>query len=470
MEDAENIWLNPIIELPWWLAALVLLTILVMSFYSVRTAILVLILTVPLQRFIVVPGVLGNRFTPHEAAFLSCLAAILTRWRSQVRLTLPWSEPIAIPLLTLLLVGVASLLGNPFADVGISELVILAYLYLLMHLIANLATEESLAFVVYRSWYITCAGFCVLAMAGGLLQSMGVETFLMGGPRLIVTFFNPNQAGSFIIAGVFLFLARATHPGTPLLRKLMNLGLVFCSVGGAYFMQSRATVLGGVTGLGVFVVLRRARVGALASLVALLLVASYALSIFQESSEDNAKIYDARYSEGVDPESNSAQVRIENWRTGIEAFSRSPLIGIGIGTLWLQAPPTSGESYQVHNTYLSFLAETGGIGFLLLLIIVIIVVRECMVGIHLARGTPFEDPLVSLIPALASLAVFNVFHYGIRARHVWVTMGLVFVFRRLAGQYASAAHAGAPEPTPPAPEPGPSPARPPFPNLTRRRL
>ena len=465
--EAESIWLNPIVELPLGVAVLVLVTILVLSFYSVRTAILMLVVTVPLQRFIVIPGILGNRFTPHEAAFLCCLAAVVVRWRSRVRLTIPWTEPIAIPLLLLLVVGVASLLGNPFIEVGISELVILGYLYLLMHLISNLAADEQLAFVVYRSWYVTCAGFCILAMAGGLLQSAGVETILMSGPRLIVTFFNPNQAGSFIIASIFLFLARATRSGVPLVRRIIHLGLVFCAVGGAYFMQSRATVLGGLAGLGVFVVLRRARVSAIASMVALLLVASFALSVFQESSEDDARIYDARYSEGVDPDSNSAQVRIENWRTGIEAFSRSPLIGIGIGTLWLQAPLTSGESYQVHNTYLSFLAETGGVGFALLLIVIIIIVRECIKGIQLARGTPFEDPLIALIPALAALGVFNIFHYGVRARHMWVTIGLVFVFRRLAGERAQTERDAVRAPDEPPGTPSPIPPR--VPGVAGRR-
>jgi O-antigen ligase len=448
MDQAESIWLNPIIELPIPVAVLVLVGILFSCFYSPRAAILVLLLTVPLQRFIVIPGILGNRFTPHEAAFLSYFAAVISRWRSQIRLTFPWSGPLGVPVLLLLAVGVMSLLGNPFVDLGISELVILGYLFLLMHLISDLSTDPDFGLHVFRSWYITCAGFCLLAMGGGLAQYLGIDTFLMGGPRLIVTFFNPNQAGSFIIAGVFLFLTRASNPQTPFARKLLNLGLVFCSIGGAYFMQSRATVLGGLTGLAVFLVLRRARVSAIAGIGILLLAGSAALSMFQKSSEDQARIYDNRYSEGVDPESHSAQARIENWQMGFDAFARSPAIGVGIGTLWMQAPPTSGESYQVHNTYLSFLAETGGVGFLLLLIIIVIIVRECVAGMRLARGTRFEDPLVALIPALAAMGVFNVFHYGVRARHLWVTIGLVMVFRRLARDHAAQAADAAPEAAP----------------------
>lgn len=454
MEPLEDIWLNPIIELPLPVAVLVLLAILVASFYSVKSAIFVLLLTVPLQRFIVIPGIIGNRFTPHEAAFLSCLAGVLVRWRSTLTLRPPWAGPLGIPLLLLIVVGVASLLGNPFADAGITELVILLYLQLLMRLVADLAATPDLAASAFRSWHAVCGGFCVVVMIGGVCQFLGIDTFLMGGPRMIATFFNPNQAGSFVVAGIFLFLTRASNPTTPLARKVVNLGLVFCAIVGAYFMQSRATVLGGTAGLAVFFVLRRARISAIAGVGILVLAGSAALSSFQKTSETSARIYDERYSEGVDTQSQSAQVRIENWRMGIEAFSRSPAVGIGIGTLWLQVPPTGGESYQVHNTYLSFLGETGALGFLILIVVIVIIARECIAGMHFARGTPYEDPMVALIPALVALGVFNIFHYGIRARHLWVTIALVTVFRRLATAAARERQAVV------AP---PQPSRPPFP-------
>lgn len=436
MESFDNTWLNPIIELPLPMGVLVLAGILVACFTSVRGAILALLLTVPLQRFIVIPGVLGNRFTPHEAAFLCCMAAVLVRWKSQVTLRPPWAGPLGVPLLLMVVVGVASLLGNPFADFGISELIILVYLQVLMRLVADLASTHELALSAFRCWYMTCAAFAALVMVGGVLQFMGVDTFLMAGPRMIGTFFNPNQAGSFVVTGVFVFLAYASRPNTKLFPRIGNLILVFFSLVGAYFMQSRATVLAASAGLAVFFMLRRSRLSAIAALAILLLAGSAALSIFQKSDETSATQYDSRYSEGVDPDSQSAQARIENWNMGLEAFTRSPAIGIGIGTLWLQAPPTRTESYQVHNTYLSFLAETGAIGFLLLMAVVALIVKECVVAIRLARGTVYEDALIALIPALAALSVFNIFHYGIRARHLWVTIALVSAFRRLAAEKA----------------------------------
>ena len=58
--------------------------------------------------------------------------------------------------------------------------------------------------------------------------------------------------------------------------------------------------------------------------------------------------------------------------------------------------------------------------------------------------TPIKDAI-----ELAALGVFNIFHDGIRARHLWVTVGLIIFFRRLARDHAVEAAAVAPPPAPP---------------------
>jgi len=466
--EGSDLFSNPVMELPTAVGATIIGIIFLLAVMRPRLGLLLLVASVPMQRFILIPGLLGDRFTPHEAAFLGFTASALIRRGVGVRLTAPWTGPIAAPVLALLSIGVMSLLGNPFIEAGIGELVILGYLYLLHHVIYDFADGEEHAFFAYRAWYLTGAGFALLAAYGALTHMGGVDTFLMDGPRLIVTFFNPNQAGSFLLATCFMLMEGATRKRTGRARKLINLGLCFCVVVGGYFMASRATMLGTAIGVIVFLILRRVRVSAIVAIGAVLIAGNVALQSFQQQDEKSAENYDARYSEGVDPGSQSAQVRIENWRTGIEAFSQSPVVGVGIGTLWLQTEPLYGMSYQVHNTYLSFLGETGALGFAALLAILLVVLRESILGMKRARGTKFEDPLTALIPSLCGMAVFNLFHYGIRARHLWVTMALVFAFRRLATRARAVPVVAAPPqpvglPAPrglgPAPLPSPSPSR-----------
>ncbi|MEP6651728.1 MAG: O-antigen ligase family protein [Myxococcales bacterium] len=433
--DQLNFWIDPVVELPPAVAAAVLAGILAVCLWRVRLGIFLLILTVPLQRFVVIPGLLGSRFTPHEAAFLSLALSMLVRGGVGFKISPPWTNPIAFPFMMLLFAGVLSLLGNPFAFDGLPELMIMAYLFLLMHVIYDFCGTPEDALYAYRAWYLTGIAFILLATYGVVVQLTGGTSFLMMGPRLMVTFFNPNQTGSFILATAFLFLDRASHPLTTRLRRLANLALVLCSVLAGYFTASRATVLGGAVGLVIFLAVRRVRISAILAVAAMLIAGNFGMSVFQQQDEHTANLYNTRYSEGLDTDSRSAEGRLENWQTGFDAFARSPVVGIGFGTLYLQSPPTMGESYQVHNTYISFLAETGILGFGALLGIIVLVTRACIQGLRLARGTPYEDHMVALIPALAALAVFNIFHYGVRARHLWLVIALILAFHRLAARY-----------------------------------
>ena len=448
--DQLNFWIDPVVELPTAVAAVVLAAILGLCLWRVRVGIFLLIATVPLQRFVVIPGLMGSRFTPHEAPLLSLALSMLVRGGAGFKISPPWSNPIALPFIILLFAAVLSLLGNPFIADGMPELLILAYLFVLMHIIYDFCSDADNALYAYRAWYLTGVGFILLATYGVVIQLAGGTTFLMIGPRLMVTFFNPNQTGSFILATAFLFLARASHPLTPRLRRLANLALVLCSVVAGYFTASRATVLGGAVGLVIFLAVRRVRIGAILAVAAMLIAGRFGMTLFERQDEHTADLYNSRYSEGLNADSRSAETRLENWQTGFDAFASSPVVGIGFGTLYLQGPPTMGESYQVHNTYVSFLGETGMLGFGALLGIIALVTRACIQSLRLTRGTPYEDPIVSLIPALAALGVFNIFHYGVRARHLWLIIALILAFQRLAARYRASLAVPA---VPPAPLP-----------------
>jgi O-antigen ligase len=64
--------------------------------------------------------------------------------------------------------------------------------------------------------------------------------------------------------------------------------------------------------------------------------------------------------------------RVQLWLEAIDVFSRHPLTGIGGGAL----DPTIGSA--AHNTFVSVLAETGSIGFILFLIILVTVFVHAM--------------------------------------------------------------------------------------------
>src|ERR1051325_9466603 len=122
--EGSDLFSNPVMELPTVVGATIIGIIFLLAVMRPRLGLLLLVASVPMQRFILIPGLLGDRFTPHEAAFLGFTASALIRRGVGVRLTAPWTGPIAAPVLALLSIGVMSLLGNPFIEAGIGELVI----------------------------------------------------------------------------------------------------------------------------------------------------------------------------------------------------------------------------------------------------------------------------------------------------------------------------------------------------------
>jgi O-antigen ligase len=57
------------------------------------------------------------------------------------------------------------------------------------------------------------------------------------------------------------------------------------------------------------------------------------------------------------------------WKTGLRAFRRNPVAGIGAGAYpeavkpWLGVPGVPGHFYVAHNSFLSVLVEEGAVGF-----------------------------------------------------------------------------------------------------------
>jgi O-antigen ligase len=69
----------------------------------------------------------------------------------------------------------------------------------------------------------------------------------------------------------------------------------------------------------------------------------------------------------MDPEI-AISSRIRLWSLGSELFSRSPLIGNGLGSFFVVSTAQGGQFGSIHNFYLFILCELGIVGFLLMVL------------------------------------------------------------------------------------------------------
>ncbi|WP_445258376.1 O-antigen ligase family protein [Nocardioides aurantiacus] len=110
--------------------------------------------------------------------------------------------------------------------------------------------------------------------------------------------------------------------------------------------------------------------------------------------------------------STETDIRFTLWRSALQVWSDHPLVGVGPGQFRGQ------QDLLAHNTFLSFLAETGVIGTVVLLSLPV------ALGVLLFRGRKLRkevDPMiVGLIGVTISMASLNLQN----ARFVWMFFGV----------------------------------------------
>jgi O-antigen ligase len=320
---------------------------------------------------------------------VSILAVLwgLSAWQKGTwTIRLPW---ITIPVLGLVAASLLSLLHATNGRVVVQSLVLVAFLALLMVIIANAVRDQRdvnlLLFALLASAF--------LAALYGLLQYLGVMRGPSGGTglnELISTMGNRNYLGGFLAYLLFPAIVLVLRPRSRWVRLLSILLIAFC-FGMILIVRQSGTSVSLILSAGVFLVgwlifrpiepLRRNRLWLLL-LIGVLVVTflveapSGPLNSVVGLSKENQSFL-ARWWER-----NSGAVRSWDWWVGWEMFTDHPLTGVGLGNYKLNFLPYKatflatprGEAYdfyidraaQAHNEYVQVLAELGVLGILAL--------------------------------------------------------------------------------------------------------
>jgi len=262
---------------------------------------------------------------------------------------------------------------------------------------------------------------CV-ALAGGIVGAIAVsgvgnQTLVGGGAvatgRAQGGFAQPNVLGFFLSMSVPVALVQIAD-GSVWRRTLMGLCVAF-GVWGLMLSLSRTSLVG--TALGLMLLLlwpsfRRVAVVALGALVLFSLFNAKALEQSNQISVLSGRLETLTRSNAV-----SGDPRWDIYRTARHIINDHQLLGIGAGNFPVVSPrygllAPGGLPYQhAHDTLLTFGAELGIVGMLLLVWLAFAVGRLCWSAI-LARGDPRFGPLgLGLVAAMAGVVVTNLGDY-----------------------------------------------------------
>ncbi|MDQ2755589.1 MAG: O-antigen ligase family protein [Actinomycetota bacterium] len=392
---------------------------------ALRRVLAIAIAAMPL----LVPAAPGN-ISPADLPILFAIIGV-SGWllRHRIRLRLPYAAGVWL----LMTAGAAAAL----ATVEIHSTTVLAqdaFLLLWAGVLATaLLVDPSLVRLVCAAWCWSGIGWASVLVTGRLagISWLAGQT-LADGSRASLTFGDPNLAGNYFVACLFIVLA-SRHPRSPVARTLGIVLIVLAIV----FTGSNGAALGTVIGVivGWVVALRRSR-GPLAALGLAVLVL-LALGVLDRTVDVTA-LREAAASSGpvlhdsLGRSDESSKEREALFAEGSQLFWTHNLVGVGPS----RTRPTLADIpapyvKEAHNDYVATLVErgiVGGVGLVVLLATAAVRLGR-VAGV---RGRAAPAPRAGQVAApqylvclgiafLVSGAFYEVLHF----RHLWAYLGLV---------------------------------------------
>lgn len=340
---------------------------------------------------------------------------------------------VSLWLLAVLLSGVrAHHLANYFFEAG--GMIYLGAVALAMVFVLALKAEWLDNGMRWLTCSIAVVGIiCFVGIVKGFITGFGDLFFFSDRAKLIATFKYPNQLAGFLVLflPVFWELLWATRG-----KKRFGYALMcFVVLGGVVASCSRAGIaVVGLLAVGYCVwslarkrykqVLTLVSLGA-TLIVAICLVALFFADFFKVTPVGktvSSFLQGSAFQGGL-----TDSFRVENWSNAIRLFQQFPVTGYGVGNVWID------YGYEIHNTYLSALAEMGIIGGIALLAlfgyVAFIAYQNTKIA---ARLRPTWTPYArGLFAGLVAYYIFATQHVIIRSRHLWLVFGLVVAMNTL---------------------------------------
>lgn len=365
----------------------------------------------------------GSLHVALSDALLPFMAVGTIMWtkRAPVRLNTAF---VSLALLALFAAGSSALfasyrIGFDISLAGSNVLklaVVLAYTLVIASHVSHL--DVRLTFRALRVWAWTAA----VQSVGSVIGMLGAPTFVPtsgDGWRSEGFFQDPNYYAGYLLLSLAVIFARESFkpcPETPFLLLAVSGGVVATASRSAL-----ATLIVLLLAASVLLTLRAVRFALIpAGIASLWLVVQVVTGgTYSQSIPALGRLTESTTRVGEDP-------RFALWGRALELWAESPVFGIGIGQYGLysedafQVSGRTGTGFVAHNTFLSFLAETGVVGlsvWLLGLAGLALMVHKAQLFNRNVRWS-IQIGICAVVLQMMTLNLQNL-------RYVWVFFGIV---------------------------------------------
>jgi len=395
------------------------------EFFTPARALFVLyILMIPWLKLEIMP-----RFSVAEPIFVAIIFILFVQNWSGSRALSASSVPTTKYFFVISFWATAILLsgyGAAYESAFLFESAGMVYLAFLSLLAIVIAAESEMSFDEVMRWVKVSVCMVVAVGVCGILYKT-----IAGGPtlffysnagKLISTFVAPNQLASFLILFFPLILEEVLRNGS-WTRKfffvVVLLGMTACVLGSGSRTAVAAVIFG--TGLYGLIYMLRMNFKVLVLGAAAVVAGCFGIPLLIAQNWVGQRALSVLSIETI--QNGLTDIwRLQNWSTGIEIFLQNPLVGFGLGNVHII------NQYEIHNTYISVLAEmgiVGGIATALLLGYLLI----CLLQNLRISSWLHDERLGSLSRGLfVGVSMFLVFatqHQMLRNRYFWLVIGLV---------------------------------------------
>lgn len=277
--------------------------------------------------------------------------------------------------------------------------------------------------------------------------------------RLWGVFIDPNSSAVMATAVIFLLIYYMKKSTNKLVISLMSIDVLICILYIAFSDSRTGRVCFGISAFFYTFLLfikknrkRRAFNKVCSFFVALLIavgafylpkviVSSYNFiqTINAENSGDEAEKIVER---GYDIENDVSNRRFDIWKSGIEIYKNSPILGVSFGGLRAYAEEKLPDTYIVNNDYKDFntldndylnvLVSQGTVGGILLICFIIVVLRVIQRNIMCLKPDDFLMAVTcfSIVTSIAVSAMFRAamfYHSSPNANMFWSFLGILLL-------------------------------------------
>lgn len=326
------------------------------------------------------------------------------------------------------LVSMINYFTNIFVDFpyGVSAVLKLSvnFMYVFIFLVYIEKYKEKILLHVLRWWKYTALVVAIICIGSVLLYRVGIDNGLTLQGRALATLNDPNLAALYLIVSLSFI---ALYSILKQKKVTINLSMILVLVA-LFTTASRGGILSIVLSVmaAIFIVFMAGRMKELILFVSIAIIGC--LIVYWVNSYSSMISFAVERVTNIGSEGDGTSYRVFLWESAIEMWVRNPIIGVGIGQFISYSPEIFGYTFYniPHNTYLTFLSETGILGFCAFIWFPLYLISKLVTGVVSSGNKVYFYLLIGLIAIAIQAISINIENI----RFIWLFLTIAFVFIR----------------------------------------